>query len=439
MSSWLGRRPPINGDQFAKALRYVALLNGDALDGCKGHLRTSNASCQPKVTTTYVLGPTSSASLASLASLIETYGPENFSISTTARNPLAIRPSTLKQFSFFVMPVPEATQELMQVLATDKAIDNSHPTDVWGSEVAVLSEASTSLGASVGTRDKELSGEACCDNNKGDPPFDVFRYPRDIASLRNAYGTSSPQGAATGDKTASAQPSLLPNLAEKTNRSDEPPDFSKAQSPVSQEATLMAFAAEMRRKHYRYIGINASNTLDVVFLEGFLRSAVPDARLFSFDSDLLLEHEPDNSTYIGAMSVTTYPLLYSQLNQIGNQSGKAKPLGKRTRLPFTSQREEGLYNAAICTIRQMLPNPTAGFLSEREACPEIPNEGEACREKPNPPLWLTVFGTGGHWPIQALGDAPSPNLAQVNSRLRGKPFARSCAHWRSSTSQFCLE
>jgi hypothetical protein len=401
----------LNGEQFVKALRYVDLLNGDQPNRCKGHPRMSNVSCQRKVTPTYVLGPTSSASLASLAALIEAYEPENFVISTTARNPLAIPPSTRKQFSFFVRPLPEATRELMQMLATDDAIDNGQPQEAGGNQVAVFSEASTSLGASVGSRVKDLSSEGCSDNNKADPPFDTFRYPREIASLRNAYGALGSQNPAAPDKTAGQRPSLSVNLTETTNRSDEPPDFSKAQSPLSQEATLMSYAAELRRKHYRYIGINASNTLDVVFLERYLRSAVPDARLFSFESDLLLEHEPDSASYIGTMSVTTYPLLYPPLNQIAGRS----PFRVHTRLPFTSQREVGLYNAAICTIRKMLPDSRGlEFLSERDACPDTPNLGESCRERATPPLWLTVFGNGGHWPIQALGDSPSPDLAGVN-------------------------
>src|SRR5262249_36020481 len=33
--------------------------------------------------------------------------------------------------------------------------------------------------------------------------------------------------------------------------------------------------------------------------------------------------------------------------------------------------------------------------------------------EPNPPLWLTVFGGGGHWPIRAFGSAPIPDMKRV--------------------------
>jgi len=415
----------LNGEQFVKAVKYAAQLNGYDRDSGKGSPGIPNPSTQSKASKTYVLGPTSPASVAPLAALIEIPGPEKFVIRTIARTPVAIKDGTRKQFSFFITSVPKATHALIQRLATDHDIDNRQCQKAGEdqdpmNQVAVLSEAATtsgesftlveSLGETVNDLD-DVRDEGCFDNVRSDNRFDIFWYPREIASWRNASVVSSIQSPATRNNTAGPWPSLLPNFNDIIVRSDEPPDFSKSQSPLSKEAALMGLAAEMKRKHYRYIGINATNTLDVVFLIKFLRSTVPDARLFSFESDLLLEHEPDNTPYFGTLSVTTYPLLYPPLNQIKDQSGEVNPPGRRTRLPFTSQREEGFFNAAICTVRdmlkqrsrEMLANPNLGLLSERGACPEIPN----------PPLWLTVVGAGGHWPIQALGFTPSPKLAHI--------------------------
>lgn len=376
----------VNGDQFVKAVCYADLLNGGAgaprPDSCRArHPGTNSLSSRGNAISTYILGPTSSGSAASLAALIRNYPRDKFVINATARSLDAIEAicPRLRQFSMFVTPVTEATRGLCKMLETDHAIDRGACQDIDSHQVAVLSEGSTTLGASV-------------------QDSDTFRYPREIASLRNAYGASGVQSSAATDKTGGRRPSLPVNLSDTTNRSDEPPDFSKLQSPLSQEAALMAFAAEIRRKHYRYIGINSSNTLDIVFLESFLRNAVPDVRLFSFESDLLLEHEPEDTSYIGTLSVLSYPLLYPPLNQVGNQSGEAALHAMRTHLPFTSQREEGLYNAAVCIVNEMVGNktpnePALGFLSERKACPEVSN----------PPLWLTVFGAGGHWPIEVHG------------------------------------
>ena len=284
----------INGEQFAKAVCYADRLNEFGL-GPDKHPCSSNP--PPPKRVVHILGPTSSGSFASLAELIAASPSKKFVINTTARSSVAIKAvcPRLKQFSLFVRPVPEATHAFIQMLATDDAIDKKvSDNQVVMNQVAILSEASTTLGESLA---------------RSYDRFDTFKYPREIAYLRNAYGASTAQNPASADKTAGPRPSLSVNLTDLTNRSDEPPNFSKA-SALSQEATLMNFAAEMKRKHYRYVGINASNPLDVVLLIGFLRSAVPDARLFSFESDLLLEHEPDNIPFIGTLSVTTYPLLY---------------------------------------------------------------------------------------------------------------------------------
>lgn len=390
----------LNGDQFVQAVKDVDSLNDDLAS-------------PGKTAETYILGPTFSASFASLAGLIEE-PTKTFFIHATARNSLAIPAicDNRRQFSTFITPVPDATYALIQRLAIDHAVDNTHAEKAGKdqntvNQVAILSEASTTLGASL---DNDLKGEDCNKVVKSDDSFDIFWYPREIASLRNAYAVSSVQSPATQNSTAGPWPSLSLNLTNIVNQSDEPPDFSKAQSPLSQEAALMGFAEEMKRKHYRYIGTNASNTLDVVFLESFLRRAVPNARLFSFDSDLLLEHEPDNIPYIGTLSVATYPLLYPPLNQIGNQKSGVDPAGVRRRLPFTSQREEGLYNATICTVRDMLKPGDLGILSELKACPELESHGCAAHQA-TLPLWLTVFGAGGHWPIEVL--VPRERLPEV--------------------------
>jgi hypothetical protein len=399
----------LNAGQFMKAVSYADSLNRPEVNP---------ATPPSKTATTYILGPTSSASFASLAGLIKGYPAMRFFTHATARNSLAIHAimNDQRRFSIFITPALDATHALIQRLATDHAIEDKQGKKADKdqdpmNQVAVLSEASTTLGSSLETTN-DLKGEDCSKDARSDDHFDIFRYPREIASLRNAYAASRVQSSATQNTTTDPWPSLSPNLTNIINQSDEPPDFAKAQSPLSQEAALMGFAEEMKRKHYRYIGINASNTLDVVFLISFLRRTVPNARLFSFDSDLLLEHEPDNIAYIGTLSATTYPLLYPPLNQIGNKSSEVDPLAMRRRLPFTSQREEGLYNATICTVRDMLELRHLGSLSELGACPEIESPEPAVYGK-TLPLWLTVSGAGGHWPIETLGPPQGPHLESL--------------------------
>jgi hypothetical protein len=403
----------INGEQFYRAVRYADLVNESAPRSAEAGPPGKDDFCSSETGShhcTYVVGPTYSASFATLAGLIQRR-PEwqnKFAVNATARNSAAMQPVERDlRLASFAKPVPEATQQLTEVLANNGYINKPPCAEDEKHQVAVLSETSTPLGESFEVAAPEP--KVVVDSNNC---IDIFKYPREIASLRNAYGALNPQSPKAGEPSRGPRPSLSVNLTETSKSSDEPPDFSKTQSPFSQEAALMAIAAEMQRKHYRYIGINGSNPLDIVFLLSFVRSAVPNARLFSFDADLLLQHEPDNEPYIGTLSVTTYPLLYRPLNEIGerragkNETGESSAPGKRTRLPFTSQREEAIYNATICLVRTMPGEGDAGDLSEREACPPAID----------PPLWLTAYGIGGHWPIQVLGpdaDKAPPQLENL--------------------------
>jgi hypothetical protein len=373
----------INGDQFDRAVCYADLLN-EADRSSKGDCSSEQALRASK----YVVGPTFSASFASLDGLIRDYPQKTFVIKETAWDLLANQAAADPQRQQFVRPVDEATQQFRDLLARYRYVKEPCREEKKH-EIAILSEASTAFGASF---EPEVKSNRC---------IDIFRYPREIASLRNEYGALNSQNAAAANPSDGPRPSLSVNLTDTTNRSDEPPNFSKPQVALSQEATLMAYAAEMQRNHYSYIGISGSNPLDVVFLASFLRSAVPNARLFSFNADFLMQHEPDSAPYIGTLSIAAYPLLYPPLNRVGEQSFP----GERTRLPFTSQNEAIIYNAAVCLVREMLNDIKLGYLSERRDCAEASN----------PPLWLTTFGAGGHWPIQVLGpgEAPGPDLKDL--------------------------
>src|SRR5262249_29516681 len=151
-----------------------------------------------------------------------------FVIRSTARNLLAIQGNIAqrRQFTPFTRSVFEATKALKERLVADGAIDKAPCQAEGGHQVAILSETSTSLGASVERVDRPTDDQC----------VDIFRYSREIAALRNAYGASNAQNPTSGDKAAGPRPSLSVNLTDTTNRSDEPPDFSKVQSPLSQEA-----------------------------------------------------------------------------------------------------------------------------------------------------------------------------------------------------------
>jgi len=420
----------INGKQFTNAVDYV----GDVL--CADQMKQPSQPRCEKSGDIRIMGPTSSGSLASLRRLTD-QRPELFTAySGTVSSAAAIRN---QRFELPPWPKPNSTEQstpqkpdsrakpvlprvrlrsfvtssessigrFLAWLDTDQGIHcNDHP------EVAILSEAATTYGSI--TAKSMPSGDV---SDQCQPTR--FLYPRDISSLRNAYrraAGSAPAPEATDRKAAdTASPYLSFNLSDSTNTSDEPPDFSNQQGPLSKEAVLMQFGAEIRRNHYKYVGIAGSNVLDVLFLAEFLRKACPDTRLFTVDSDLLFERELDNAPYLGTLAVSTFPLIGS--NPDWTKLVWTDRKQPSARLPFSDTFEEGQYNAALATIHEIVNGvATLDLLEHQRPFKQLSRPIDSQSDLP---LWLTAVGTGGYWPIQLFPadhdqDLPRPAELQSN-------------------------
>ena len=359
----------IQGRQFANAVRYV----GDVCTvQCAGD------------GTIRIVGPSFSGSLASLHKLTDAAGGQFVAYSGSVSSRAAIDDEKLPgpgsgangtlSFKTFVHDTDSALQEFLGTLRNTHAVTCREP------QVAILSEAATKFGE---VRAAE-SSESCVQN---------FVFPREISNLRNASSANAATAATTTTDAAVAKQLPL-NLTDPTNSSDAPPDFSRPQGPLSKEAVLMNIAAELRRARFRYVGVLASNILDDLFLAEFLRTACPDARLFMVSADLLFERELDNVPYVGMLSITTYPLIL-------RNAGWTKGAGSipSSVLPFADEYSVGQYNATLQTMKELLPDAETPSLRQvwpprRSATPgELP---------PGLPLWMTVVGSGGYWPVRLL-------------------------------------
>lgn len=396
----------INGAQFSKAVDYVEQLCGDP--GCASKNRI------------WIMGPTFSGSLSSLRRLtgarsnsaFTAYSGSISSICAVEKQGLrtypqmcpqpqvAVLPSSNLDFRSLVYDTESAVQSFIASLE-DKGEDPCKaPTSI-----AILSEAATTYGHTQRDLQRKTSTKPTLQATPSqDDCYVSFSYPREISSLRNAYaGGESVVGSEQSNRDNGSL--YLPfNLADQQNNiSDEPPDFSSQQGPLSKEAVLMSFAADLRRDHFKYIGIAGSNVLDVLFLASFLRKACPDVRLFVLNADLLFERDLDNAAYIGTLTLTTYPLILTNHEWTSLQPQPPQDANPVTlpRLPFADQYEEGQYNAGLLAMERLMP--------EREPLDpyEFRKPFEASPNSFDPectllPLWLTVVGNGGYWPIEIV-------------------------------------
>ncbi len=220
------------------------------------------------------------------------------------------------------------------------------------------------------------------ERKKAQGKVQVIRFPREISLLRNAQvagGHSGNEGA-----PSSAVPSpFLPFLLKDSSLQDSVPQFSRDNTPVSQEAQLMAIGRQLHRNRTQFVAIVASNILDQVFLAQFLHRACPEVRFVFFGGDQLLVREIDSVPFIGSIAIGPYPLI---------------DLGWRVDRVYPDSVTEALYNAASYTFRK---NPASqDYLSS-------PSPTDVLQR----PLWATVIGSDGYYPLAILSQAsPDPGF-----------------------------
>jgi hypothetical protein len=250
---------------------------------------------------------------------------------------------------------------------------------------AILAEDNTMFGAANILADPSPTDPNAALPSKLPSPI-YIRFPREISLLRNAK---------VGQDLSSPAPSPFLNLSLKDpGTNDTIPKFSTSQTPLSQEAELMAIERYLQKAHISHILIAASNILDELFLARELRRACPNATVVFYDgADLLVERDIDNTPYIG--SITVAPTSLATFDGPSNRF-------------FSSSPAAAFYNAASYIFwwgsdqwraNKQLP-PLAGSFTPS-------GTGNSLQF----PLIVTAVGTDGYYPLGILSPCASDSSA----------------------------
>jgi hypothetical protein len=290
----------------------------------------------------------------------------------------------------------------------------------WGKpgEIAVLAEDQTAYG--------RITDEWRHLGRESQEQWLFMRFPYGISRLRNSYEQENAAATLTNAEPSTpkgAPPQTLQfNLGTPDER-DVLPAYSKVQSPISQEASLMNISTALQREHVSYVGIVATDVLDAVFLIRFLRQNCPDARIFMLDSDLLFARAELNTALEGILNITSYPLFNRNQHWTRSELRGGRP----RRTAFANRFAEGEYNAARKQLWEMNAISNAGdqkdeiLLEYRRPDDHYPGERK-------PPLWLTVLGRDGYWPVALLDkvfskehEIPEISYLEAGPSVSGRP------------------
>ncbi|MDR3636035.1 MAG: hypothetical protein P4L84_19690 [Isosphaeraceae bacterium] len=287
-------------------------------------------------------------------------------------------------------------------------------------KVALLTESDTQFGRLEEPRNIRTSWDI--DQDDHNTTITVMKFPFHISQVAAAYDQNR-QADEKGAAPALARPSskLRIPFDETGSPRDIVPSLSPGMSSASDEFDLAKILETIAMEDYRYVGIVATDTRDVIFLSALVREYCPDVQLFSPVGDLLLGHPTYASQLRGMIVASPYPLFSMA------QRWDPPYSGDHRRHLFMHESDQGYYNATLSLLGAVqkpmphLENASVfessyyssmfdygrpfdemyllekaredGFSGdELPSCPPLPEELE-------PPLWVGVVGQRGLWPL----------------------------------------
>ncbi len=294
-----------------------------------------------------------------------------------------------------VLPDAELHERVLDFLRDDMGWDLRR--------VALLTEADTAYGRSL------LDAESAERRTTSDERMVIVPFPSHISELRNAAEQEKAAQEAAQEKAgknggSAPLPTGRKALELDLVDSDRPADLVPAYSPLTvhgNERMLANLLQTISREGIRYVGILATDVKDKLFLVEKVHELAPDALLFTFDNNLLYAHPQYAQTMDGMLVFSSSPLFTEGAPGL---PVSLAPAGTRERRQFTSELQQGVYEA----VRYLLGE-----------APVVP-----------PQAWITAVGNGSLWPIAHL-KAPAGKARLCQASAPAKPPAKKKpAVWR---------
>ena len=248
--------------------------------------------------------------------------------------------------------------------------------------MAILKESNTGLGMAILQKSNTES-------------FDILSlpFPLHIAEVETAMLKSQQNKELSMPQLRTTRLKIsLPQ--DGTHGINTEPSMDPAMTAAVAEQVLSHILATIARENITYVGIVSTDTRDKIFLANLIHEYCADVQLFTTEGDQLLA-SPDYFSYTKGMIVgTSYPLF------LDNQKWSFPFKGKdQHRLSFDMESTFGTYNAAVLLLQDDKDNYSGDVLLEYGM--PIPTPMPKPMYKRRPPVWITVVGRNGMWPIEA--------------------------------------
>ena len=209
-----------------------------------------------------------------------------------------------------------------------------------------------------------------------------LNFPIHISELEKARQGATTQAIAANSLAGVFQNPDLPFASSASReRRDTVPIYSASEINTI-ELVLDQLLESIKQQRVGCVIIAASNVEDTVFLANEVHNSSPNVMLISLNASVLFLHSQVNPQLQGVFVASAYPLFTA------NEVWTNPFWGAQLRVQFPSDSAEGVYNATVALLG-----------GDRE----LLDYGEPFdADSRIPPLWITVIGSGGLWPLAPL-------------------------------------
>jgi hypothetical protein len=263
-------------------------------------------------------------------------------------------------------------------------------------KMALLTESDTEFGNPEGWN-ALLKGKV-----RTDTDITVMKFPFHISQVAAAYNERDRKNDRSTPTLVRPSSRLSIPFDETGRPRDLVPSLSPAMTTATSEFVMAKILETISVEDFRYIGIIATDTRDVLFLAAMIRQYCPDVQLFVPSGDLLLGHPRYVNNLSGTVVATTYPLFSMA------QRWDPPYQGDHRRHLFSHQGDQGIYNAALSLLGQNDPHYIESLFDYGMPFDELKdysslwsNDANVSVQMPaeQPSLWLSVIGQRGLWPV----------------------------------------
>ena len=135
-----------------------------------------------------------------------------------------------------------------------------------------------------------------------------MKYPFHISQVATAYNERDRKDDRSTPTLVRPSSRLSIPFDETGSPRDLVPSLSPAMTTATSEFVMAKILETISVEDFRYLGIVATDTRDMIFLAAMIRQYCPDVQIFIPSGDLLLGHPRYVSNLSGTVVATTYPL-----------------------------------------------------------------------------------------------------------------------------------